>query len=108
MLLGKLGYKPWELHRITFKEVVLSIDGHHEQNKFFIDYLQLATRMVVLSGFNGRAASAAMNKAWPFERAKGGIQISERAKAQLRQLRESEAKQRAKNKLDGRRNETGS
>lgn len=99
--MGKLGYKPWELHRITFREVVLAIDGFYEQNKYHHDLLQLSTRLICLSGYNAKVAIKEANRAWPIER-KGKAKISERALEQLRKLREVEATKSAKEKLDAR------
>lgn len=81
----------------------LALDGLYEQNKYHHDLLQLSTRLIVSSGCNAKAAITAMNKAWPVSSKKSSLKISERAKEQLRQLREADALNRQKQKYDARR-----
>lgn len=99
MLLGQLGYKPWELHRITFREVHLAIQGLYEQNKYLHDLFYRSTMLICSSGFNAKYALSKISKVWPLPGKKAPV-ISERAKEQLRQLREAEAWKSANKKLN--------
>lgn len=96
--MGKLGYKPWELHRITFREVLLSIEGLNEQNKYYHDLVRKATSLICASGFNHKVA-AKFERLWPGDPRKVTGKISERALEQLRQLRKVEAQKSALEKI---------
>jgi hypothetical protein len=86
---------------ITFREALLAQKGLSEQNKYHHDLLQLSTRLIILSGFNAKAAVSAMNKVWPIGGKKSKSQISEAARANLRRLKEAEAFASAKEKING-------
>jgi hypothetical protein len=93
-----LGYKPWELHRVTFREVLLAIEGLHEQNKFYHDLLGKGVSFICASGMYGKAVLKSFRKDW-FGEKTGGGKISERALEQLRQLRKVEAQKSALEKI---------
>lgn len=101
MLLGQLGYKPWDLHRITWREVVLSLDGLERKNEYTHDLLYRATMIITHSGMNAKAALTFMRKAWPLTGDKA-TKVSDRVRETLKRFQELDAKNNAKKKLDGR------
>lgn len=103
MLMGRLFYRPWELHRITWRDVQLAIRGYYEQNEFLFNMSETSTRLICMSGMNSKAATSACNKTYP-KAAKRKPDIN-KGKDLIRRYREREALLSAKNKIDGRRSE---
>lgn len=93
-----MGYKPWEFHRITFREVCLAIEGLNEQNNFYDGLLGKTAYYISASGFNGKIANE-VRRHWLGEKRKATGKISERALEQLRQLRVVEAQKSALEKI---------
>lgn len=89
---------PWHFHRVTFREVLLAIEGLNEQNKFYHDLLRKATSFICAAGFNHKVAGK-FNSLWPSDDRKRTGKISERALEQLRQLRKVEAQKSALEKI---------
>lgn len=103
-----MGYKPWDFHRITYREVLLAVEGLNEQNKFYHDLLRKATSLISASGFNHKVA-ASFERLWPGDQRKQGkiseAKLKELAELkaisdnQLRQLRKVEAQKSALEKI---------
>lgn len=100
MIYGELGIRPWELEQMTFKQVMLAIEGLRNRDKLLESWIRRATCIIGSSNFGGKAVAAKFDRLWPTE--KGPVNVSQRALDQLRKFRESEALKRAKQKLDGR------
>lgn len=89
VLLGRIGFKPWELHRITYREAILAIKGLFEQNEFYSDLARTATSYICASGMNGAKVVKAIDKYWPTRGKKKRAGISESVRKQLEQLRQN-------------------
>ena len=86
---------------MTFKEVILAIDGLRERDKMLEGWIRRSTFIIASTNFGGKAVSGKMDRLWPVEH--GKVNVNEKALEQLRKFREIEALKRAQNKLDGRR-----
>lgn len=92
---------------MTFREVVLAIDGLREKDKLHRDWIRRATFIISASGWNAKQIIAKFdNKLWPIESAANKPDIREAAYEQLRKFREAESKnadvKKVKEILDGR------
>lgn len=85
---------------MTFREVVLSIDGLRERDKMLEGWIRRATFIIASTNFGGKGITGKLEKLWPIE--DGPVKVPERALEQLRKFREAEALKRAKTKLDAR------
>lgn len=97
---------PWELARMTFREVVLAIDGLRDKDKLHRDWIRRAAFIIGASGWNAKQIVAKFdNKLWPIETL-NKPNVREAAYEQLRKFREAEAKnadiKKVKDILDGR------
>lgn len=97
---GELGIRPWDLHRMTWREVVLSINGLRDRDKMLESWIRRSTFIIASTNFGGKSISGKIDKLWPIENEKP--KVPERALEQLRKFREAEALKRAKIKLDAR------
>lgn len=100
MLFGELGYRPWELAKLTFREALIAIKGLRERDKMHESWIRRATMIIGSSNFGGKGVAGKFDRLWPTEQQVGNV--SERAREQLRKFREAEALKRAKQKVDGR------
>lgn len=82
---------------MTFREVILSIEGLRERDKMLEGWARRATLIIASSSMGGKSIAAKFNKLWPVEMPEGNV--SDRAREQLRIFREGEALERAKQKL---------
>ena len=85
---------------MTFKEVILAIDGLRDRDKMVEGWIRRATFIISATNFGGKAVSGKMDRLWPIEG--GKVKVNEKALEQLRKFREAEALTRAQNKLDAR------
>lgn len=77
---------------MTFREVVLSIDGLREKDKLYRDWIRRATYIIGASGWNAKHIIAKFDSAlWPVENI-DKPNVREAAYEQLRKFREAEAK----------------
>lgn len=90
---------------MTFKEVILAVNGLRERDKMFEAWIRRATFIIAATNFGGKSVIGKQESLWPTGE-KDSTAISDRALDQLRKFREAEALQRAKQKLDGGRAET--
>lgn len=97
---------------MTFREVVLSIEGLHNKDKFYHDLLRRATLIIGCSGFAGKEIAKKFDKFWPSGDQPGKETIRERALARLKEFKVKEQQQRdeikVKEIIDGRRSEDSS
>lgn len=100
ILFGELGIRPWDLAEMTFREVILSIDGLRERDKMLEGWIRRATFIVASTNVGSKGLATKFDKMWPVE--KGTIKAEERALDQLRKFRENAALKRAQKKLDAR------
>lgn len=86
---------------MTWREVMLSINGLRERDKMFEAWIRRATFIVASTNFGGKAVAGKQDSLWPTEKKDAG-KIEQRALDQLQKFREAEALKRAKEKLHGR------
>lgn len=84
---------------MTFKDVILSIDGLRDRDKMLEAWIRRATFLIASTNFGGKSISGKMKSLWPVDE-KPVSNVSDRAREQLKKFRESEALKRAKNKID--------
>jgi hypothetical protein len=99
MLFGELFIRPWELAKMTFREVILAIDGLRNRDEMMEGWIRRATLIIASSSIGGKEISRRFDKLWPTKR--GPLKVEEKALEQLRKFRENAAMKRAKDKLDG-------
>lgn len=97
---GELGIRPWDLYRMTWREVVLSINGLRDRDKMLESWIRRSTFIIASTNFGGKGVAGKQESLWPIDKDKP--KVPERALEQLRKFREAEALKRAKNKLDAR------
>lgn len=85
---------------MTFKEVLLAIQGLRDRDKMLESWIRRATMIIGSSNFNGKEVASKFNRMWPTE--KGPVNVGEAAKEQLRKFRENAALKRANQKVNGR------
>lgn len=91
---GELYYKPWELARTTFKDVVLSLKGR--RNKDLYDQLLLRrSTFIIASSMPGSKAGRMQDKLWPAPKEAKQSRIPEAALEQLRKFKTIEAQKNA-------------
>lgn len=77
---------------MTFREVVLAIEGLREKDKQHRDWIRRAAFIISASGWNAKHIIAKFDKSlWPIENA-DKPNLRERAYEQLRKMREADAK----------------
>lgn len=85
---------------MTFREVILSIDGIRERDKILEGWIRRATFIIASTNVGSKGLATKFDKMWPVD--KGPQKVEERALEQLRKFRENAALKRAQQKLDGR------
>lgn len=99
---GELQVKPWELYKMTFRQVVLSITGLRER-----DLMQqaIARRMTVIissTNMGGSKIASKIKQLWPMPDDDKISDIPESAKATLRKFKEITAMTKAVDKINNR------
>ena len=97
---GELNIKPWELYRMTFRDVLLAIDGIREKDLYNQALLRRAT-LIIASALGGKRTAGAINRLWPMpgQDEKSMVKMAiERLKVQ----KEKDEKLKIKHILDGR------
>lgn len=90
---GELYFKPWELAKTTFIDVVLSLKGR--RNKDLYDQLLLRRSTFIIAGsFAGKSISSKMDKLWPVPKEAKAARIPQAALAQLERFRIIEAQKK--------------
>lgn len=84
---------------MTFREVILSINGLRDRDKMLEGWIRRATLIIASTNFGGKSIASKFDRLWPVENAVA--KVSEKALEQLRKFREMEALQKAKDKLNG-------
>lgn len=75
---------------MTYREVVLSIEGLRERDKLYRDWIRRATYIISCSGMNAKIIVKKFEtELWPLEDM-AKPQMSDRALERLKQLRDSE------------------
>jgi hypothetical protein len=97
---------------MTFREVVLAIDGLRDKDRLYRDWIRRATYIIGVSGMNAKwVGNKFDSKLWPIEKISQPT-IQERAYEQLRKMREADAKKedvkKVKEIINGRRPEDSS
>ena len=82
---------------MTFREVILSIDGLRNRDKMLEGWIRRSTLIIASTNFGGKTVASKFERLWPVERAVG--KVNEKALEQLRKFREMEALQKAQQKL---------
>jgi len=83
---------------MTFKEVILSINGLRERDKMLEAWIRRSTFIIASTNFGGKAVSNKMDKLWPIEGI-DRVKVNQKALDQLRKFREMEALKTAQAKL---------
>lgn len=83
---------------MTFREVILSIDGLRDKNKVYEAWIRRATFLIGSTNFGGKALANKMNTLWPIEQI-DKPKVQNAALEQLAKFREMEALNRANEKL---------
>lgn len=92
---------------MTFREVVLAIEGLREKDKLYRDWIRRATYIIGVSGMNAKLILNKFDRQlWPID-VINKPNIRERAYEQLRKMKEAEEKnsdiKKAKEIINGRR-----
>ena len=85
---GELYIKPWELRRMTFKEVLLSIDGLREKDLFNQALIRRAT-LIISSALGGKKIAQSIDKIWPLGESKKDHWL-QKAKGLLKKVNETD------------------
>lgn len=96
---GELQVKPWELNRMTLREIVLAINGLRERDDMQQAMFRRMTAIIASTNMGGKGIAQKMSKLWPL-RGDNISSVSDRAYATLKTFRENEALKKAKLKLD--------
>lgn len=98
---GELLVKPWELNRMTYREIVLSIQGLRDKNENESAMFRLMTTIIASTNFGGSKIVPKIKKMWQLPGdAINKSAVAERALDTLKKFREREAINKAKQKLD--------
>lgn len=84
---------------MTFREVILSIDGLRERDKMLEAWIRRATFIIASTNFGGKGVANKQGQLWPIE-AIDKSRVSSKALDQLRKFREMEALRKAKSKIE--------
>jgi hypothetical protein len=68
---GELYIKPWELHRMTFRDIMLSLDGLREKDLFNQSLIRRST-LIISSALGGKKVAQSIEKIWPLGESKKG------------------------------------
>jgi hypothetical protein len=98
---GELNIKPWELHRMTLRDVLLAIDGLREKDLYNQALIRRAT-LIIASALGGKRTAGAINRLWPMPKAEGERTLQDRAKEVLTRFKEVDDKKKVKNIIDAR------
>jgi hypothetical protein len=91
---GELYYKPWELAKVSFVDVVLSLKGL--RNKDLYDQLLLRrSTFIIASSMPGSKAGRLQDKLWPVPGEKKTGRIPQAALDQLKRFKEIQAQKDA-------------
>jgi hypothetical protein len=108
-MLGELGYRPWELYRITIREALLAIEGLRDKDLLHESWLKRAVTIIACTNWGGQKIPQNINRLWP-TRLPTGVKKPKIDIDQLRELtersRQSDAYKRGKRKLDARRSKS--
>lgn len=103
---GELGFKPWDLHRMTFRDVVNAITGLRDNQEVQQGWIRRATAIIsehAVAPYKKKGDKPIdMDKWWPVKATKK-VPGEDRARQTLAKFREVDAKKRANEKLNGRR-----
>jgi len=75
---------------MTFREVILSINGLRNRDKMLEAWQRRSTFIIASTNFGGKGVANKMEKLWPIEGV-DRVKVNQKAKDQLRKLREMEA-----------------
>lgn len=92
---GELYYKPWELAKTTFRDVVLSLKGLRNKDLYNQLLLRRSTFIIASSSFGGKNIGSKMEKLWPVPKEVRENKIPSRALEQLRRFKTIEAQKNA-------------
>lgn len=92
--------KPWELHRMTLRDVFLAIDGLREKDLTNQAIIRRATA-IIASALGGKKVAGQMDRLWPMPRAKGQKSVQQEAKERIAQEREKDERRKVKHYLEG-------
>lgn len=84
---------------MTWKDVILAIDGLRNRDKMHEAWVRRATFIIASTNIGGKSVAAKLEKLWPVDD-ESKSNIPKRALEQLRKFREAAALERAKKKLD--------
>lgn len=90
---GELYFKPWELAKTTFIDVVLSLKGLRNKDLYNQLLLRRAT-FIIASSTPGSKAGKLQEKLWPMPKEAKINKIPEAALAQLRKFKTIEAQKK--------------
>lgn len=102
-MLGELYYKPWELWRMTFRDIILAIDGLRDRDLVNQHLLRRSTFIIASSNIGGKAVSSKMRQLWPINGDDAPDNISDAAYATLRKFKDMDMAEKAKKLTDARR-----
>jgi tRNA splicing ligase len=101
---GELYAKPWELHRMTFKDVMIAIAGLNNEKDRQYDLLYRSTAVITSSGFNAKEALKIIKKALPaLKKEVSKEDLISEARKVLERNRKADDELKVKKILDGRR-----
>lgn len=86
---------------MTFRDVLLAIDGLREKDLYNQALIRRAT-LIIASALGGKRTAGAINRLWPMPKASGEKSLQEKAKDTLNRFREIEDKNKVKNIIDAR------
>lgn len=90
--------KPWELNRMTLREIVLAINGLRERDIMQQAMFRRMTVIIASTNMGGSKVASKINKLWPLPTDEGSADnISERAKQVLRTFKVNEAAKKLSN-----------
>jgi len=75
---------------MTFREVILSLNGLRNRDKMLEAWHRRSAFIIASTNFGGKGVANKMEKLWPIEGI-DRVKVNQKAKDQLRKLREMEA-----------------
>lgn len=72
---------------MTFREVLLTIEGYNIGKKYLHDLLYRVTTIIASSGMNAKAVISKMNRLWPLEQDEEAKRISPALRKRIESLK---------------------
>jgi hypothetical protein len=95
---GELYIKPWELHRMTFRDILLSLDGLREKDLFNQSLIRRST-LIISSALGGKKVAQSIEKIWPLGDSKKGDWL-QKAKDLLKKVNQNDDQKKVKRMMN--------